>query len=468
MAETPQEELGHNPVEEQDSFSNRLKNRLDGRGPLVIAVVASAASLVLLCLFAFLLLRPDSSDQQATPTPDVGSEEIELDTGSFDYQAISDTGAITLTMETPVFLDVAGEEFTVQAEVLPDSGPWTPPVVNETTVAWAYGAVINYVFGLDDNSQNQEMLEALLVGDEIVLTTRSGAEIDFVVSERREVDSADRDIYAQREPSLTLVLIEENVEAQRLVVKGRYVVPDSSADEQTGRVVELGETAQLETLQITVIGVNVLYDRPEAPEGFAIYQIDYQVQNVGQQPVNSNTLTMVLADDLGNLYALNPTASQIGNNAPLSGSIAPGQTVAATAGYQIPVGLSSTILRWQVSLVGTGSQVQFNLPFQDSSGGQQQVDVQVQEATVSQDGGSLLLVGQITNIGEETVVVDVTDVTLVGASGTVFLKLSTNPAFPWTVPAGQTLLFGVTFQRPLGSEATFTVLNRSFQLSGIR
>ncbi len=468
MAETPEEELGPKPVEEQDSFSSRLKSRLDGRGPLVIAIVASVASLILLCLFAFLLLRPDDSDQQATPTPDGDSEEIELDTDSFDYQAISDTGAITLTMETPVFLDVAGEEFTVLAEVLPESGPWTPPAVNETTAAWVYGAVINYVFGLDDNNQNREMLEALIVGDEIALTTRSGAKIEFVVSERREVDSADQETYAQREPSITLVLIEENIEEERLVVKGRYVVPDSSADEQAGRVVELGETAQLETLQITVTGVNVMYDRPEAPESFAIYQIDYQVQNVGQESVNSNTLTMVLADDLGNLYALNPIASQIGNNAPLSGSIAPGQTVAATAGYQIPVGLSSSILRWQVSLVGTGSQVQFNLPFQDSSDDQQQVDVQVQEATVSQDGGSLLVVGQITNIGQETVVVDVTDVTLVGANGTVFLKLSTNPAFPWTIPTGQTLLFGVTFQRPLGSEAAFTVLNRSFQLSGIR
>ena len=61
-------------------------------------------------------------------------------------------------METPVFLDVAGEEFTVQAEVLPESGPWTPPAVNETTAAWVYGAVINYVFGLDDTNENQELL----------------------------------------------------------------------------------------------------------------------------------------------------------------------------------------------------------------------------------------------------------------------------------------------------------------------
>jgi hypothetical protein len=470
VADTPEEELmDPYPAEEADSFGDRARRRLDGRGPLIVAVVATAASLALLCLFAYLLLRPDETDQQPTPVPEVETEEqAGLDTDSFEYQAISDTGAITLTMETPVFLDVAGEEFTVLAEVLPESEPWTPPVVNETTAAWVYGAIINYVFGLDDSNENREMLDSLVVGDELALTTRSGATVEFVVSERRMVDSDDQDIYAQREPAITLLLIEDDVDEQRLVVRGRYVVPDSSTDEQIGRVVELGETAQLESLQITVVGVNVMYDRPEAPGGFAIYQIDYQAQNVGQEPVNINAMTMVLADDLGNLYALNPVASQLGNNPPLSGSVAAGQTVAATAGYQIPAGLNSTVLRWQVGIVGTGGQVQINLPFQDSSSEYQPVDIQVQEATVSQDGGSLLVVGQITNIGEEAVIVDVSDVSLTGATGTVFLKLSTNPAFPWTVPPAQTLLFGVTFQRPLGSDATFSVLNQSFQLTGIR
>ncbi|UCG25113.1 MAG: hypothetical protein JSW55_03710, partial [Chloroflexota bacterium] len=329
MAETPEPEdveLEPVPAAEQDSLSDRMSNRLEGRGPLIIAVAATMASLALLCLFAYLLLRPDGAEEEPTPTPEPDAEQVELDTDTFEYQAISDTGAITLTMETPVFLDVAGEEFTVQAEVLPDSGAWTPPAVNETTAAWVYGAVINYVFGLDDTGENQELLESLVVGDELSLTARSGATTSFVVSERKHVDSNDQEIYAQREPSVTLLLIEEDLEEQRLMVKGRYVVPDSTGEEAAGRVVELGETAQLESLQITVTGVNVLYDRPEAPDGFAIYHVDFQAQNVGQVSVNTNTLTMVLADDMGNLYALNPTVSQLGNNQPLSGSVAVGET----------------------------------------------------------------------------------------------------------------------------------------------
>jgi hypothetical protein len=470
VADTPEEEIREpHTTDEKNGFVSGVRQRLDGRGPLVIAIVASVASLSLLCLFGYLLLREDDGgNEQPTPTAEIEDGETGVNTDTFEYQAISDTTAITMTMETPIFLDIAGEEFTIQPEVLPESGSWTPPSVDETTAAWVYGAVINYIFGLDDNNQNREMLENLVVGEELSLTTRSGATMEFVVSERNTVASDDQEIYAQREPSITLLVIEEDVEDQRLLVRGRYVVPDTRTNESAGRVVGLGETAQLESLQFTVSGVNVVYDRPEAPAGFAIFHLDYQVQNVGPESVNSNTLSMVLADDLGNLYAMNPIASQLGNNPPLSGSVGAGQTVVATAGYQIPAGLSSSSLRWQVSIAGTGSQIQVNLPFQNSPDSQQQANVQVQEATVSQDGGSLLVVGQIANVSEETIVIDANDVTLVGASGTVFLKLSTNPAFPWTVPPAQTLLFGVTFQRPLGSDATFTVLNQSFQLSGIR
>ena len=137
MAETPEPEdveLEPIPAAEQNSFSERMTSRLEGRGPLLVAVVATMASLALLCLFAYLLLRPDGAEEEPTPTSETDAEQIELDTDTFEYQAISDTGAITLTMETPVFLDVAGEEFTVQPEVLPESGPWTPPTANETTI----------------------------------------------------------------------------------------------------------------------------------------------------------------------------------------------------------------------------------------------------------------------------------------------------------------------------------------------
>lgn len=467
MADAPEDtKINSASAEEANDQGGRLNSLLSQRGPLVIALVAAASGLILICLFVFLLIRSDESSDP-TPTPEI-VDSGGLNTDRFPYQAISDSGAISVTMETPIFLDVSGEQFTVQAEVLPESGPWFPPLINETTVAWPYGTVINYIFGLDDTNQNQELLQNLEVGQEIVLTTRSGNTAKFVVSSRNEIASDNLDIFAQRSPGITLLIIEEDPNESRLVVHGRYVQSDIQQDSQAGRVVEMGDTAQLESLQFTVTGAGAQYDRPEAPPGFAFYLVDFQVQNVGTAPFDTRSLTMVLADDVGNLYALNPTSSQLGNNPALNSSLSPGQTIVATSGYQIPAGLVSALLRWQVALAGTNSSIQINIPFQDISATDTQSIVEVQDVSITPDGNGVLFVGQVSNAGLQPIVIGVESVSLVSSIGTVHQILSTNPAFSWTVPAGQTLLYGVTFQRPNSSDAIFTLLNQSFQITGLR
>jgi len=468
LAAAPNDEMVESPdPETSNGLNSRFGGLLSQRGPLVIAIGASVAFLVLLCLFAYLLLRSDESDDP-TSTPPVVETEIELDTDVFPYQTISDSGAISQTLETPIFVEIAGEQFSVKAEVLSASGAWTPPTVNETTAAWVYGSVINYIFGLDDTRDNQALLEELDEGDEVVLTTRSGKKSTFSVSSRREVSGDDRDIFAQRSPGITILLIEEDSEDTRVVVQGRYVLSDTKDGANAGQVVEMGQTAQLESLQFTVTGVATQYDRPEAPSGFVFFQIDFQVQNVGNTAFNTSSLNKVLADDIGNLYALNPTASQLGNYPPLSGSISPGQTSLATAGFQIPAGLSTPVLHWRVSIAGSNSTIQIDLPYQDISAVAQQALIEVQDVTISPDGGSVLIIGQIINAGETLFLIDVGEVSLSSSTGTIFQMLSTNPAFPWSIPPDQTLLYGVTFQRPIGSEAIFTIDGQSFQITGLR
>ena len=448
--------------------STRIRSLFAERGLLIVAIGATIGSLALLCVFAYLLINSDDEKQPPTPTPDnenVTQEEVNTD--EFVYVAISGSGAISVTMETPIFLGVAGEEFSVQAEVIPEEGAWTPVPANETTAVWVYGSVINYIFGLDDTNENQALLERLAPGDEIVLTSRSGRSLTFAVSSRKEVNSENRTIFAQQSPGVTLLLIEEDLDEQRIVVDGRFVASDANENVQGGRVVAMGETAQLEGLQITVTGVSFQYDRPEIPGGFAFYMVDYQIQNVSAATVSSDLLNMVLADDFGNLYAQNPVASTLGNYPPLTGSIDPGQSVSATAGYQIPTGLTSTTLRWQVTMVSTGSQIQVNIPFQEGGDSGQQANITLENVTVSPDGGSLIIVGQITNLGEQSIVVDVNNLSL-SSGAAVYLIQSTNPAFPWVIDIGQTLVFQVTYQRPLAPTATFTILNQSFELSGLQ
>jgi hypothetical protein len=468
LAAEPDDEMVESPDPERSSgLNNRFGGLLSQRGPLIIAIGASVAFLVLLCLFGYLLLRSDESGEP-TPTPPINVAEIELDTDVFPFQTISDSGAISQTLETPIFVEIAGNQFSVQAEVLSAADPWTPPIVNETTAAWVYGSVINYIFGLDNTKDNQTLLEELDEGDEVVLTTRSGAKSTFTVSSRREVASDDRDIFAQRSPGITILLIEEDSEETRIVVQGRYVLSDTKDDSKAGQIVEMGQTAQLESLQVTATGVATQYDRPEAPPGFAFLQIDAQVQNVGTAAYNTSSLNMVLADDIGNLYALNPTASQLGNYPPLSGSVSPGQTILTTSGFQIPAGLSSPVLHWRITIAGSNSAIQIDIPFRDTSAAAQQALIEVQEVTISPDGGSMLVVGQIVNAGEQIFLIDSGDVSLTSSPGTIFQMLSTNPGFPWSIPPDQTLLYGVTFQRPIGSDAIFTIDGQSFQITGLR
>lgn len=443
-------------------------SRFSGRAPLLIAVLVTVGALILVCLFAFLLLNPGDGD--ATPvasTPPVDGEVTPIANEQFSYEASSETGVITVTLETPIFLNVAGEEFSVQSTTRLENGVWIPGTQNETTAAWAYGSIINYVFGIPDTAENRELLDSLIIGDEIVLQTRGGSTNSFAFNSREILDSDNEDVYAQNTPGVTLVLVDNDPSEPRVVVRGRYVVSDNQAAPEGGRVVELGETGQLENLQITATGVTFLFDRPEIPPGFAFYLIDYQIQNIGSTAVNASNLQFVLADDIGNLYALNPTAAQQGSYRLLTGQIEPGQTIAATAGYQIPSNLSSINLNWTISLDDPSNFIQVNIPFKDADDSGQNAIVQVQSANVSLDGTSIVINGQVTNLGEQPLVVNSNNISLSG-DGSIYLMLSTNPAFPWVIGPGQTAQFLVTFQRPTGDSAIFRILNQPFELTGLR
>jgi len=116
----------------------------------------------------------------------------------------------------------------------------------------------------------------------------------------------------------------------------------------------------------------------------------------------------------------------------------------------------------------TGDQVQVNIPYSGSNAAQS-TTITLTSVTVSEDLSSMTMVGQISSNGDQTVVATQDDVTLRTPDRASYLMLATNPAFPWTVPAGQTLQYAVTFQTPLNAEtAVFTVLNQPFQLTNLR
>ncbi len=458
------------PEVEQVQTNSRiddLKAWLSANRFLAIFAGIVILGVVALCLIAVLMLlsffEGRGSAGQPTPFPD--SVSGPLPNQGPIISGSDSTTTISVTLDIPATLRVGGETFTVQPQAVGADRVWSPNVADDTAV-WVFGTVVNYVFGLADSPDNAALLNSLGTGDEIEMVTQNGVSYTFSFNSRNELPPNNQDIYSQQIPGTTLILVGEEGE-NRTVVNGRYVLADAGAN-INANTVELGEPVQLGDLQITVTGTAYDPSRPEAPAGFAFYRVDFLVQNVGLTAVDTSRLRFTLTDDLGNQYALSPLASQSGNFPALTGFLNANQTVQATAGYQIPLGLNSQSVQWVVADTQTNAQIQVVIPFAGGSNAAQQTTISLTDATISPDQISLLLEGQITNLGEQPVVITEQDIALRTAEGSQYLLLSTNPPFPWTVPPGQTLQFFVTYQRPPTDSFIFTVLNQPFQLNLVR
>ncbi len=462
MAEERQpDEQAQTPL--QQIFANR---------GLAILIAVGVVGLILIFVFGILLLR--SLNQQGgdaglsgTPTPFPQGVGGQMGGDESLVVGVSDSATVSVTLDMPVSLQVDGRIYTVQPQILSADGIWSPEGLGENTAVWVYGSIINYVLGITATDDNRNFFQQLVPGDQIVLTTRGGTEHRFVFDSRAIYPASNRDIFAQTIPGITLALLRDEGAQERLVIRGTYVVPEASSG--AGDVFALGETAQLENVQVTVTGATYIPDRPEVPPGFAFVLIDYQLQNLGLTALDTNNLQLLLLDEMGNQYALSGVASQLGNNPPMSGFINANQTLQATVGYQVPIGLAGERLNWVVRRAGSGSQVTVAVPFPGGSRAAQNVTVTLQNVEISPDGTSLILSGQLVNLGDQLAVVSEQNISLRTNDGATYLLLSTNPAFPWSVNAGQAQNFTVTYQRPLNADtAVFTLLSQPFQLSSLR
>jgi len=447
--------------------------RLTANPALLLLAIVAVVALLAACILGFLLLRPrllgggQETDGvtagEPTPFPEAtapagGDQPVIV--------GISDSGTFTVTLDMPATLGVLDQQRPVQPESIGVDGLWNPELADENA-AWVVGTVVNYVFGLPDTEANRTLLESLAPGNQMTVTTRGGNVHTFAFDSRSLVANSDRSVFSQLSPGISLILLGGDA-AERLVVRGRYEVAAADPGAGGSNVIQLGETAQLGDAQITVQANSFLTNRPEAPTGFGFFLIDFVVQNVGLTAIDTSAYRFALADELGNQYALNPIASRLGNFPPLGGFVNAGQSVSATAGYQIPAGLVSPNLTWTVT-APDGAQIQAVLPFTAGGDAGQSVVISLQEATITPDLNNLIIVGQITNVGAQPLVITAEDISLRTPTGSDYLLLATNPPFPWTVPPNQTLQFAVTYQRPIGSaSAVFTLLSQPFELSGLQ
>lgn len=446
--------------------------RLTANPALLLLGIVAVVAILAACIMGFVLLRPMLSDQEEanantpaagepTPFPQSTQQSSEQPV----VVGVSDSGTISVTLDAPATLDVQGNQWAVQPQNIAADGLWNPDV-DEGTAAWVNGTIVNYVFGLADSEENRALLESLAPGEQMVINTRQGITHTFNFDNRAAVASNDRSVFNQQTPGLTLILLGSD-DDNRLVVRGRYEVAATSQT-GTGGVIQMGESAQLGDAQFTPQASSFLTNRPEAPVGFGFFLIDFIMQNVGLSAIDTSAYRFTLSDELGNQYALNPIASRLGNNPPLAGFINAGQSVTATAGYQIPAGLISPNLTWTIT-APDGGQIQVTIPFTAGGSAGQSAVISLQQATITPDLNNLIIVGQVTNVGVQPMVIAPEDVSLRTPAGSDYLLLATNPPFPWTVPPNQTLQFAVTYQRPIGSSsAIFTILSQPFELSGLQ
>jgi hypothetical protein len=438
---------------------------------LLLGIIALVA-LVAACIMGFFLLRPYLAERgegasattapgEPTPfpetTPQPGGQPVVV--------GVSESGTFSVTLDAPATLAVLDQQWAVEPQNIGADGLWNPEL-DDDSAAWINGTIVNYVFGLTESDASRTLMEGLTPGDQMQVTTRQGVTHTFSFDSRSQAPSDDRSIFNQQSPGITLVLLGGEA-TERLVVRGRYEV--AAADPATaGNVIQLGETAQLGDAQISPQATSFLTNRPEAPPGFGFFLVDFTMQNVGLTAIDTSAYRFTLSDELGNQYALNPIASRLGNFPPLGGFVNAGQSVSATAGYQIPAGLVSANLTWTVT-APDGTQADATLPFTAGGAAGQSVVVSLQQATITPDLNNLIIVGQVTNVGAQPLVIAPEDISLRTPAGSDYLLLATNPPFPWAVPPNQTLQFAVTYQRPIGSaSAVFTLLGQPFELSGLQ
>jgi len=446
--------------------------RLTTSPALLLLGIVAIVALLAACILGFLLLRPLlGGDNGETPGETAGEptpfpQATEAAGGDQPViVGVSDTGTFSVTLDAPATLSILDQQRAVQPESIGVDGLWAPEIADENA-AWVNGTIVNYVFGLPDTEANRTLLETLAPGNEISVATRGGTTHTFAFDSRSQAPTDDRSVFNQQSPGITLLLLGSEG-AERTIVRGRYQVAAADAA-AAGSVIQLGEAAQLGDAQITVEANSFLTGRPEAPTGFGFFLIDFVLQNTGLTALDTSGYRFTLSDELGNQYALNPVASRLGNYPPLGGFVNAGQSVSATAGYQIPAGLVSPNLTWTVT-APDGVQIQAVLPF--TAGGEvgQSTVISLQEATITPDLNNLIIIGQVTNVGAQPLVLAREDISLRTQTGSDYLLLATNPPFPWTVPPNQTLQFSVTYQRPIATpSAIFTILNQPFELSGLQ
>ena len=452
--------------------------RLSRRSCLLIVPVAAGAILLLVAaaLIVRLVLRSDVlSDlfgQEASPgmpveviklTPDISTSPLTPPS----CETIISSGDVQVAVSLPISLTLGGESFPI-VPILPGEDMLTQAAGKPGTAAWVCGTVVNYVVVMEPTPGNETLLTNLRPGDEIRMHLSNGLVLLFRFVERRETAANEASVFEQIRPRLTVILEREDGTWQ--TATSDYVAETEPVEPPDGTLVQLGTPARVGDAQLTAIKGYAERSGPDLSPGTMYYLLEFSVENVGASPLDTTAFNMQLQDSAGNTYLLSPAASAAGEHGLPAGEIAPGASVQATAGYLVPETLAGPTLTWTFSpWPGSELRASVSIPYEASTepAAVAQAEVNITDAFLSSDGGVLIIEGEVQNVGEAPLTVELSNIRLTSSAGMSDLRMAAPP-LPWTVEPGNTQVIELQYTKPDAPVALLALLGYSFEVQGLQ
>jgi hypothetical protein len=330
------------------------------------------------------------------------------------------------------------------------------------------GTVVNYIIVLEPTAENETLLAGLTPGEEITLRLSNGATLFFGFSQQQAMGAAEMgSVFAQFEPRLTLLL--EQQAGTWLVVTADYVTSIEPYPPSPDVLAQLNVPVRVGDAQVTVFEGYALRSAPDLPAGTMYYLVEFSVENVGATPLNADFFTVQLQDSLGNKYLLSSAASAFGESGLIEGKIAPGEVVEGSAGYLVPDTLAGPMLVWTFS-PSSGSEIwaSVGIPYAGEKVPAEpaRAEVFITDALIGKDESTLIVEGEIQNVGGSPLVVEARDITL-SSSGGMGKLIMAAPPLPWTIEPGETRVIELQFERPDAPSVLLMLLGYSFEISGL-
>ncbi len=431
-----------------------------------LRIASIVGGIVLLCLAGAVVIYVGlrGTDQRANGTPPFPDPEAPLGPTP-DCEIIISSEDVEVSMGLPAALTVKGATFSVEP-IAPEVEAWSYPSERSDVAFWVCGTVVNYVVGLEPTEENQALLNSLAAGDEIELQLANGTGLRFTFSERGAAPAGHESVLAQQRPQLTLVLAaDETWQLARAAYVEEEGPTDPAVPEAPGQV---GQAVVIGDVRVTVTQ-GYTHRTGDLPAGTTNYLVEFSVENVGDADLATHPFSMRLLDQLGSTYLVSRSASEAGRYGPLSGEIAPGASVQATAGYLVPDPLPGSTLTWVFSPRPGLDAAGIVIPHKSEEDpyAEAQAEVTVDDAFLVDDGRTLIIVGQVLNRGEHPLTVESTGVVLTSDDGLGEL-ISTGPRLPWLVEPGETQMIELQYRRPDASVAILELLGHSFEIGGLR